>query len=86
MKSIRVILVDDHAIVRQGLRVLLESESDLAVVGEAETGRQALSLVRDIQPDVVVMDIAMPGLNGMESTRQIAQNFSCHQSPGVVHV
>lgn len=71
MQKIRVVLADDHTIVRQGLRVLLEAEPDMAVVGEAETGRQAVQLVKKHTPDVVVMDIAMPGLNGLEATRQI---------------
>ena len=71
MKRIQVLLVDDHNVVRQGLRVLLEAEEDIAVVGEAETGRQALQMVKSLQPNVVVMDIAMPNLNGLEATRQI---------------
>lgn len=69
--KIRVLLVDDHTVVRQGLRVLLEAEPDMAVVGEAETGRQAVQLTKKLLPDVVVMDIAMPMLNGLEATRQI---------------
>jgi DNA-binding NarL/FixJ family response regulator len=73
MRKIRVLLVDDHAIVRQGLRVLLEKEPDLAIVGEADTGRQAVELARKHRPDVAVMDIAMPGLNGLEATRQIVR-------------
>ncbi len=73
MKKIRLMLVDDHAIVRQGLRVLLEKEPDFLVVGEADTGRQAVELACKHQPDVVVMDVAMPGLNGLEATRQIIQ-------------
>lgn len=75
LPKIRVVLVDDHAIVRQGLRVLLEKESDLVIVGEADTGRQAVELARKHQPDVVVMDIAMPGLNGLEATRQIVHDL-----------
>lgn len=71
MEKIGVLLVDDHTIVRQGLRVLLEAEPDITVLGEAETGRQALQLVRKLSPDIVVMDIAMPTLNGLEATRQI---------------
>jgi DNA-binding NarL/FixJ family response regulator len=68
-----VLLVDDHTIVRQGLRILLEAESDMTVVGEAETGRQALQMVKKLAPEVVVMDIAMPLLNGLEATRQIVK-------------
>ena len=71
MEKIRVLLVDDHTVVRQGLRVLLEAEADIAVIGEAETGRQAVQLATKLIPDVVVMDIAMPMLNGLEATRQI---------------
>jgi DNA-binding NarL/FixJ family response regulator len=71
MEPIKVLLADDHNVVRHGLRVLLEAESDITIVGEAETGRQALQLVLKLQPDVVVMDVAMPLLNGLEATRQI---------------
>src|SRR5215831_2577170 len=71
MKNLRVLLVDDHTVVRQGLRALLEVEPDITVVGEAETGRQAVQLAGKLRPDVVVMDIAMPVLNGLEATRQI---------------
>src|SRR5229473_2339021 len=73
MQKITVLLADDHTIVRQGFRLLLEAEADIAVVGEAETGRQAVQLVRKLHPDVVVMDIAMPLLNGLEATRQITR-------------
>ena len=72
-KRITVLLADDHMIVREGLRKLLEAESDIEVVGEAATGRQAVEMARDLQPDVIVMDIAMPRLNGLEATRQIRQ-------------
>jgi DNA-binding NarL/FixJ family response regulator len=70
-KRITVLLAEDHEIVRQGLRKLLEAESDIEVVGEAATGRQAVALTRKLHPGVVVMDIAMPLLNGLEATRQI---------------
>jgi DNA-binding NarL/FixJ family response regulator len=75
MKKIGVLLADDHAVVRQGLRALLEAEGDIAVVGEAENGRQAVAQAKKILPDVVVMDVAMPGLNGLEATRQIVRNI-----------
>ena len=71
MKRITVLLAEDHTIVREGLRKLLDAEDDLEVVGEAETGRQAVALARKLRPAVVVMDIAMPLLNGLEATRQI---------------
>jgi DNA-binding NarL/FixJ family response regulator len=71
MKRITVLLAEDHEIVREGLRKLLAAEDDLEVVGEAETGRQAVALTRKLRPAVVVMDIAMPLLNGLEATRQI---------------
>lgn len=71
MKPITVLLADDHAVVREGLRSLLAPEGDIAVVAEAETGRQAVDLVGKMSPEVVVMDIAMPLLNGLEATRQI---------------
>jgi DNA-binding NarL/FixJ family response regulator len=74
MKKIAVLLVDDHAVVRQGLRALLEAEGDIAVVGEAENGRQAVALTKKSLPEVVVMDVAMPGMNGLEATRQIVRN------------
>ena len=73
MKSISVLLAEDHQIVREGLRAMLNLEPDIKVVGEAENGRQAVDLVAKLDPDVVVMDIAMPLLNGMEATRQILQ-------------
>jgi DNA-binding NarL/FixJ family response regulator len=78
MEKIRVLLVDDHTIVRQGLRALLDAEPDIAVVGEAETGRQAVHLAKKLLPEVIVMDIAMPTLNGLEATRQIIKD-----APGV---
>ena len=73
--SIRILLADDHGIVREGLRSLLEKEPDIKVVGEAENGRKALGLVSELLPDVVIMDISMPGLNGADATRQIVRQF-----------
>ena len=75
MKRITVLLADDHMVVREGFRKLLEAEDDLEVVGEAQTGRQAVELTRKLRPAVVVMDIAMPLLNGLEATRQIRKAF-----------
>jgi DNA-binding NarL/FixJ family response regulator len=74
MKKISVLLVDDHTVIRQGLRALVSAEEDLEVIGEAENGRQAVALARKSPPDVVVMDVAMPLLNGLEATRQILRN------------
>ena len=71
----RIIIADDHQIVREGLRTLLEQEPDMEVVGEADNGRTALTLVREIVPDVIVMDVKMPDLNGIEATFQILSEF-----------
>ena len=75
MNRITVLLAEDHQIVREGFRSLLKHERDIEVVGEAETGRQAVQLTRKLRPSVVVMDIAMPRLNGLEATRQIRKDF-----------
>jgi DNA-binding NarL/FixJ family response regulator len=71
MKRITVLLAEDHTVVREGFRKLLELEADIEVVGEAQTGRQAVAMARKLRPAVVVMDIAMPLLNGLEATRQV---------------
>lgn len=73
MSAIRVLLVDDHAILRAGLRALLSAYPDLKVVGEAANGEAALARVNELKPDVVVMDIAMPGVNGLVAAREILQ-------------
>jgi two-component system response regulator NreC len=73
--SIRVILAEDHTIVRKGLRALLESAPDIEVVAEAANGRMVLDQVANMQPDVVVMDITMPLLNGLEATRQLKEQY-----------
>mgnify|MGYP001614608128 CR=1 FL=1 len=72
-KRITVLLADDHKFFRKGLRKLLEAESDIEVVGEAINGRQAVAMTRKLRPAVVIMDIAMPLLNGLDATRQICQ-------------
>jgi DNA-binding NarL/FixJ family response regulator len=71
MKKITVLLAEDHMVVREGFRKMLELEDDIEVVGEAEDGRQAVALVKKLRPAVVLMDIAMPRLNGLEATRQV---------------
>jgi PAS domain S-box-containing protein len=71
----KVLLVDDHAMVREGLKIILEARPGIAVSGEAEDGRQALDMVQRVRPDVVVMDIAMPNLNGLDATRQLKRRF-----------
>lgn len=68
---IRILIVDDHRLMREGLASLLDVEEDLEVVGQAHDGRQAIEMARTLRPDVVVLDIAMPGLNGVDATRRI---------------
>jgi len=75
MNKISVLLAEDHTIVRKGLRSLLDAETDIEIVGEAEDGQQAIELVQRLLPDVVLMDITMPILNGLEATRQIKKLF-----------
>ena len=78
MKKIRILLADDHTIMRMGLATLLESEPDMCVVGEAENGQVAVRLVRELKPDIVIMDLMMPVLSGAEATRIIRE-----ENPGV---
>jgi len=73
--SIKILLADDHPILREGVRSVLKKESDIEVAGVAEDGRKALELVREILPDIIVMDITMPNLNGIDATHQIARDF-----------
>ena len=91
-KRISVLLADDQMLIREGLRTLLSAESDIEMVGEAATGRQAVELTRKLLPDVVLMDITMPQMNGLEATRQIRKDFpgtkviilSCHSDDAYV--
>ena len=73
MSKIRLLLVDDHQIVRAGLRMLFAAEPDMEIVGEADNAEEALEAVRTLEPDVVLMDVAMPGISGIEATRRIRQ-------------
>jgi DNA-binding NarL/FixJ family response regulator len=75
MSRIRVLLVDDHALLREGLRALLGYYDEVEVVGEAPDGKTALARVAELKPDVVLMDIAMPGMNGLETTQRLRQEF-----------
>ena len=75
MPQIKLLLVDDHDVVRTGLKMLLESQPDMILVGEASNGRQALELTSKTVPDVIVMDITLPDISGIEITRQIKENF-----------
>lgn len=75
MNKIRVLVADDHTIVREGVRILLEAQPDIEVVGEAADGQEALARVRELQPDIVLIDIAMPNLNGLEATRAIKRDY-----------
>jgi len=74
MKRIRILLADDHAVVRRGFQMILAEQSDMEIVGEAGNGREALELAAKLKPDVVVMDVAMPELNGIEATRRMAEH------------
>jgi DNA-binding NarL/FixJ family response regulator len=71
-EPIRIVLVDDHAVLRAGLRALLEAEADLEIVGEAGTGEEAMPMIEQTAPDVVVMDLSMPGIGGLEATRRVS--------------
>lgn len=73
MRRIRVLLADDHALVRRGFRMILSAQPDFEIIGEAGNGREALQLALQLKPDVVVMDVAMPELNGIEATRRISE-------------
>ncbi len=79
MNAIRILLVDDHQVVREGLRRMLELEADLKVVGEAADAKEALTQVESLSPEVILMDIKMPGVDGIELTRQLKQKYpSCN--------
>jgi DNA-binding NarL/FixJ family response regulator len=71
MKKIRILLADDHAVVRQGFKMILSAQPDMEVVGEAANGREAVELAEQVKPDIVLTDVAMPELNGIEATRRL---------------
>jgi two-component system response regulator NreC len=81
MRKIRILLADDHKLMRSGLRLLIEQQPDLSVVGEAGDGREAVSMAKSLRPDVAVIDIGMPNLNGIEATHQIT-----HSNPEIAVV
>jgi DNA-binding NarL/FixJ family response regulator len=74
MKRIRILLADDHAVVRQGFKMILSAQPDMEIVGEAGNGREAVELAEKLKPEVVVMDVAMPELNGIEATRRLGDS------------
>ena len=78
-EKIRIILADDHVMLRQGTLALLQREADIEVVGQADNGRQAVELAHRLRPDIVVMDVRMPELSGVEATRQIRQRLPAVQ-------
>ncbi len=82
MNTIRLMLVDDHEVVRTGLRSFLEAQGGLLVVAEAGSGEEALAVIEEAHPDVVVMDITMPGMDGLEATRQLKQTLPGVPDPG----
>ena len=82
MVKLRILLADDHAVVREGLRSLIDAQPDLEVVGEASDGDSACRMAGELRPDVVVMDVSMPGLSGDQATERLKQRPSRHQGPG----
>ncbi len=81
MSKIRILIADDHGVVRKGLRLQLEQREDFEVAGEAADGREAVRLAEELDPDVVIMDIAMPNLNGIEATEQIVKRKRSEMHP-----
>ncbi len=75
MKKIRILIVDDHAVVRAGIRLLLDSQPDMKVVGEAQDGRESLALTQKLKPDVILMDITMPDMGGVEATQALKETY-----------
>jgi DNA-binding NarL/FixJ family response regulator len=84
--TVRIVLADDHPIVREGLRAVLETQSDFEVVAEAENGREAVSAVTRLQPDILLLDLEMPTLDGVETTRNLHTAFVVHELPTLPHI
>ena len=82
MKKLRILLADDHKMLREGLRVLLDSQPGMRVVGEAASGKEVLDKAGELKPDVVVMDLSMPGLNGLQATELLEDPAPGHQGGG----
>jgi DNA-binding NarL/FixJ family response regulator len=78
--SIRVLIADDHVFYREGVRSLLSSAADIEVIGEASTGDEASARAAELQPDIILMDLKMPGLNGIETTRRICKRSHCRRA------
>jgi two-component system invasion response regulator UvrY len=74
MNNIKILLVDDHSVVRMGFKMLIEAESDMEVIGEAESGELGIKAFKELHPDVVIMDITMPGIGGLEAIERIQAN------------
>ena len=93
MKTVRILLADDHKVVRQGTRALLSTMPEWEIVGEADNGRDAVSLTAELKPDIVILDIGMPKLNGLDATRQIKKNspqtevliFTAQETEQLIH-
>ncbi len=86
MEKIKVLIADDHRVVREGLAAILKTKDDILIVGEAQDGMEAVEKVKTLVPDVVLMDVSMPRMGGVEATRQIKREFPSHRHRGTDHV